>query len=642
MKRTLLFAIALLLCSVALAQRQPVHGLRAIAKTNDVRRLLGQFASIERLAGDTVYATANDYELEQLRSAGVAFDVLPAPTNSAVRALSMATTLDEMAQWDRYPTFDVYAQMLWQLRRDYPTLCTLDSIGTSVLGRQLYMLRITNQSDTSGHKPKYLYTSTIHGNELVGFVLMLRLAHHLCAGYATNDTIRQLLDAVQIFIGPHLNPDGTYATNNASISSMQRTNYKGVDLNRNFPHPKNSLTESKVQPETQAIIRMVRQHRFAASVGVHTGAEVICYPWDYWLLSEWTHPDTDWFVQQCRAYADTVHAHAPSGYFTQHENGVVHGASWYYITGSQADYINYYHGGKELTLELSITHTPEPSQLPQMWSSNRHALLGLAQAVRYGISGTVRNAHGEALLARVTVENHDGSLVGITTDEHSGAFHRPIAPGAYQLLVEADGYLPKRHGVTVNGFGQTVYADVVLERPSVEFSVVDVADNLPIINALVVFGNDSLRTDAQGRVLFAQVPCSSVYRCYSIEADEFTPVSDSLLVSSNMLVCVGLSRMATDSLVTPADSVVQPTTGQALEQLPLLSLRPNPFTSTLAIEGDGIVRVGVYNAMGQMVELIEATDRRVLWQPASGLPRGVYLLVVHYVNGREVYKVVYQ
>ena len=643
MRRLQLMLIALFVCCVALAQRQPLHSLRVVANNNDARRAVGQYVSVERLVGDTIYATANQIELEQLKDAGLCFELLRTPALPISRALGVATTVEEMAQWNLYPSYDVYVQMLRGLQRDYPSLCTLDSIGTSVLGRQLYMLRITNHSDTSGSKPKYLYSSTIHGDELVGFVLMLRMAHYLCEGYATNDTIRQLLDAVQIFVCPHLNPDGTYGTNDASISGRQRRNYNGVDLNRNFPHPKNSISETKAQPETQAVVRLIQRHNFAASVDLHTGAEVICYPWDYWYLSEWTHPDIDWFKQQCRAYADTVHAHAPSGYFTQHENGVTHAASWYPITGSQAEYVNYYCGGKELTVELSITKTPDPSSLPQLWNSNRLALLNLAQAVRYGISGTVCNAQGEALVARVSIVNHDGDLAGASTDAHSGAFHRPIAPGSYQLLVESDGYLPKLHGVTVSDFGQMVYANVVLERPSVEFCVVDAADGSAVVGALVVLGSDSLRTDARGRVLFAQVPCSSVFRLYSVEADDFTSVADSLVVSSDMVVRVALGREAGDNDETPENDKVQHTTGlTSTDQIASINLRPNPFSTTLTIEGEGIQRVSIYSAMGQNVASFEVTNSLAQWHPDYGLPRGMYWVVVQHDSGRTVYKVVYQ
>ena len=54
----------------------------------------------------------------------------PIPDTLAPKVVNMATNLDEMASWDRYPTYEVYIEMMERFVQNYPTLCRLDTIGT--------------------------------------------------------------------------------------------------------------------------------------------------------------------------------------------------------------------------------------------------------------------------------------------------------------------------------------------------------------------------------------------------------------------------------------------------------------------------------------------------------------------------------
>jgi len=81
----------------------------------------------------------------------------------------------------------------------------------------------------------------MHGNEVLGRELLLKLAHHLCEEHRNgNPEIQKLIEITRIHLMPCMNPDG-YAlaseTYNAGIDDylIGRTNNKSVDLNRNFP-----------------------------------------------------------------------------------------------------------------------------------------------------------------------------------------------------------------------------------------------------------------------------------------------------------------------------------------------------------------------------------------------------------------------
>ena len=135
--------------------------------------------------------------------------------------------------WQSYPTCSQYDSMMTEFAADYPSICKLDTIGTSVDGRLVLVLKISSDL-TSETKPQVFYSSTIHGDEPPGFVLMLRLADYLLSNYTSDPRVKNLVDNLGIWINPLANPDGTYTSGN-TITSPTRYNADGVDLNRNFP-----------------------------------------------------------------------------------------------------------------------------------------------------------------------------------------------------------------------------------------------------------------------------------------------------------------------------------------------------------------------------------------------------------------------
>jgi hypothetical protein len=410
-----------------------------------VNTIITQKVSIDNIKGDTIYAYANQKELDALIKLGYKFEKLPHPSTLAAKSLTMATTVAEMANWDKYPTYEVYRAMMKKFETDYSNLCKLDSIGTTVQGRKLYVLKISDNVGTEEVEPEVFYTSTMHGDETTGYILLLRLADYLLSNYNSIPLAKELVDNLQIYINPNANPDGTYYGGNFTVTSARRYNANSVDINRNFPDLRagNHPDGKQWQPETQAMMDFATQRHFVLSANFHGGIEVVNYPWDTWTSSQQTHADNDWFVSVSRAYADSVQANSPSGYMTGLNNGITNGGDWYVVAGGRQDYMNFFHRCREITIELSNTKLLASESLPAHWDYNRSALLHFLHNALYGFGGTVKNTSNQPLNAEIIVLNHDKLNSSVKTISTTGNYYRLIEPGTYDVMAIANGYKPK-------------------------------------------------------------------------------------------------------------------------------------------------------------------------------------------------------
>jgi hypothetical protein len=341
-----------------------------------------------------------------------------------------------LADWDTYPSYTQYDSIMQSFSLQYPKLCQLDTIGTSVNGKLVLVIKITGNEGNDESKPAVFYSSTIHGNETGGFILMLHLADYLLKNYKLNSRVTDLMDNLQIWINPLANPDGTYNNGNV-ISDPVRFNANGYDLNRNFPDP---ITPNTVkQKETVDMVKFMRKHRFVLSANFHSGSEVVNYPWDRWLTK--LHADDLWFNDISRAYADTVHYYAGPAYMNDLDNGVTRGAVWYIVYGGRQDFITWELQGREVTIELDNQFITPPPQLPLLWQNNYHSLLGYLENAINGIHGIVLDSRSSAPVpAKIFIAGHDKDSSQVYADTLKGTFVRFLSPGSWNIIFSANGY----------------------------------------------------------------------------------------------------------------------------------------------------------------------------------------------------------
>ncbi|MDR1779170.1 MAG: hypothetical protein LBR50_00380 [Tannerella sp.] len=116
---------------------------------------------------------------------------------------------DFVINWKQYYTYDEWVKIILDMQKKYPNLCTVESIGKSRMGRDLYVMTITAKNtgkDTD--KPAVWVDGAIHGNEVNGITCSLYSAWYLLTRYDYDTRIYDMLNRATVYIMPGFNVDG--------------------------------------------------------------------------------------------------------------------------------------------------------------------------------------------------------------------------------------------------------------------------------------------------------------------------------------------------------------------------------------------------------------------------------------------------
>jgi len=365
----------------------------------------------------------------------------------------------------------------------------------SVNGWPLTVIELSeNPGEHQLLKPEFKYVANMHGNEVLGRELLLRLADYLCTEHTNNNPqIRSLLNSTRIHLLPSLNPDGwEMAANNHRGSDwlLGRANINGVDINRDFPDLDavafrrgnkkedfiNSLISHRMQPETRAAVVWILSTPFVLSANLHGGALVANYPFDESpdgnSKSYTPSPDDQTFRHLARSYASKHKTMTKEGSVCDKDEdfvkqgGITNGAAWYSVAGGMQDFNYLASNNFEITLELGCEKFPPVEKLPIEWDNNREALIDFIKQVHIGIKGIVVDSIGNfidgAVIRVQNVTNGDNNLIGhyVTTTPY-GEYWRLLTPGLYEVMAGKQGYIPEVKTVLVKSSPSEKEAQIV-------------------------------------------------------------------------------------------------------------------------------------------------------------------------------------
>ncbi|NIM92082.1 MAG: hypothetical protein GTO17_14180 [Candidatus Aminicenantes bacterium] len=190
---------------------------------------------------------------------------------------------------------------LMALEAAYPQLAKVFAIGSSLEGRNIYALKISDNVDLDEAEAEVFFVGCHHAREWISVEIPYLLAKYLVENYESDPAIKSLVNRSEIWVVPLLNPDGLeYSIHFYRYWRKNRRDNGGgsygIDLNRNYSYNwgfdnegsssnpfSNTYRGSAAfsEPETQAVRDFFQQRSIQALITYHSHGQVILYPWGY-------------------------------------------------------------------------------------------------------------------------------------------------------------------------------------------------------------------------------------------------------------------------------------------------------------------------------------------------------------------------
>ena len=152
------------------------------------------------------------------------------------KALSFTKKNKNKNNWDYYPSYQQYVDMMNLFSDSFPNICKLHNLGTLSSGRKILIIQISDNVKKKMNLHSYILLS-MHGDDMIS-VISLRLIDYILNEYGNNQRITNL--AMRLIFGL------TFCKSRWSIlgeikCKLCNTSYNvnWIDLNRNYPDPEN-------------------------------------------------------------------------------------------------------------------------------------------------------------------------------------------------------------------------------------------------------------------------------------------------------------------------------------------------------------------------------------------------------------------
>ena len=111
--------------------------------------------------------------------------------------------------FDRFYRYAELTDLLKAFTAEYPQLVSLESIGRSFEGREIWVLTVTNAATgPAAEKPAFWVDGNIHATEVAASAANLYFLNTLVIQYGSDADVTRVLDTRAFYICPRINPDG--------------------------------------------------------------------------------------------------------------------------------------------------------------------------------------------------------------------------------------------------------------------------------------------------------------------------------------------------------------------------------------------------------------------------------------------------
>ncbi len=135
-------------------------------------------------------------------------------------------------QTDAPPQYHTYEQMTTALRRlvrAHGSLATMESLGKTHEGRDIWVVEIANRAGTRVEdRAGLLVAATFEGDRVVGSEMALATVEHFLTRYESDADVRERLDNHVLYVIPRVNPDAAEEMF-ANVRTGRRTNLTPYD-----------------------------------------------------------------------------------------------------------------------------------------------------------------------------------------------------------------------------------------------------------------------------------------------------------------------------------------------------------------------------------------------------------------------------
>ncbi|KAM9454994.1 carboxypeptidase B2 [Clarias gariepinus] len=292
--------------SITATTEEQVSILKNITSHNET--VLWQPASPSHIKENTpvhLYVQYSSISLitELLITHGFSFSVLLENTQQLIQEQTRNETTDPRSgglPHERYHSLDDIYYYLNKTTQDHPDMTQLLLIGSSFEKNPLYVLKLSGRR---GPVDKAMWMDCgIHAREWISPAFCLWFIRYALMYYKHNSDITKMLDKMDIYILPVLNPDGykyTWTTNRMwrkNRSTRAGSLCAGVDLNRNFDANWCTVGASsdpcsdiycgqypESEPEVQAVTNFLRNNKDSIKLyfSMHSYSQMLLFPYSY-------------------------------------------------------------------------------------------------------------------------------------------------------------------------------------------------------------------------------------------------------------------------------------------------------------------------------------------------------------------------
>jgi carboxypeptidase T len=379
----------------AAAAQYRVLGPRTFADRNAVART---GAAIDYSEHGVLHVSATAAEVRAIEALGFKTEKL-APPAAPGGTMTMAFPPAD----SNYHDYAELIAVVNQVVADHPTIARKSSIGASYEGRDMPVIKISDNVTMDENEPEILFNAQQHAREHLTVEMAIYLLNLFTDNYGSDTRITNIVNSREIWIVPTMNPDGSeYDIATGSYRSWRKnrqpnsgSSFVGTDLNRNWNYQwgccggSSGTTSSETYrgpsafsaPETQRLRDFVLSRRVGgvqqikANIDFHTYSELVLWPYGYTTANTATGLNAD---QQQTFQTIGVQMANTNGYTPEQSSDL------YIADGTSIDWMWGNQGIWAYTFEMYPASGgggfyPPDEVIPAQTSRNREAVLRLSE-----------------------------------------------------------------------------------------------------------------------------------------------------------------------------------------------------------------------------------------------------------------------